>query len=147
MFRGKAKDGLKQYEEAITDFNKAIECFYTDTIGKAVAYYDRGKAKNALKQYEGAIEDFNKAIERFYTDTGKVVAYYNRGKAKDGLKQYEEAIEDFSEAIKLDPKFTDASYERNIIFEKLKNEKLKVNLKIAFWCAVVFISLLFLLFK
>ena len=54
-----AKHELKQYKEAIGDFDKAIELNPKD----AYAYYNRGNAKHDLKQYKEAIADFDKAIE------------------------------------------------------------------------------------
>ena len=59
MNRGNAKDELKQYSEAIADYDKAIEL----DPNFAAAYTNRGTAKAQLKQYSEAIADYDKAIE------------------------------------------------------------------------------------
>ncbi len=102
--QGNLKASLKQYEEAIEDFDEAIKLDpeYAD------AYNNRGNLKASLKQYEEAIEDFNKAIKL----DPEYEYYFKRGNLKDSLKQYEEAIEDFDEAIKLDPECAEAYNDR-----------------------------------
>ena len=70
---------LKQYKEAIADYDKAIELNPKD----AKAYYNRGNAKHQLKQYKEAIADYDKAIELNPKDAN---AYNNRGKQNE-LKQ------------------------------------------------------------
>ena len=77
--RGDAKLKLKDYKNAILDYNKAIELDpnYVD------AYNVRGLAKYDLKDYGGAILDFNKVIE--LNNKGPYFlagAHYNRGDAK-----------------------------------------------------------------
>ncbi len=57
--RGVVNYNLKKYEEAIKDFDSAIELEpYNANI-----YCCRGNAKNALEQYEEATRDFDKAME------------------------------------------------------------------------------------
>ena len=70
-----AKYELKQYKEAIADYDKAIELNPKD----ADTYYNRGAAKNHLKQHKEAIADYDKAIE---LDPKDADAYYNRGSKK-----------------------------------------------------------------
>ena len=72
--RGNAKYELKQYQEAIADYDKAIELNQ-----KMCRYYNRGNAKYELKQYQEAIADFNKAIELNPKDAH---TYYGRGIGK-----------------------------------------------------------------
>ena len=50
---------LKQYKEAIADFDKAIELNPEDSA----AYNNRGNAKDEFKQHKEAIVDYDKAIE------------------------------------------------------------------------------------
>ena len=59
--RGNAKFHLKQYNEAIKDYNQAIELNPQD----AKAYNNRGNAKARLKQYTEAIKDYKKAKKLF----------------------------------------------------------------------------------
>lgn len=88
---GNAKFDLKKYEEAIEDYNKAIELDSNDIA----AYHNRGNSKFCLKHYVEAIEDYDEAIKL----DPNAETYHNRGKAKFELKQYEEAIVDFNRAI------------------------------------------------
>ena len=57
--RGFAKYVLGQYEEAINDYDKAIEL----RPDYAPVYKNRGNAKAELGRYEEAITDFDKAIK------------------------------------------------------------------------------------
>jgi tetratricopeptide (TPR) repeat protein len=95
--RGNTYSGLKRYERAIEDYNKAIEL----NPKYAGAYYNRGLAYRKLKRYERAIEDYNKAIELNHDFT---LAYKSRGVAYRELKQYAKEQEDYKKALELDPK-------------------------------------------
>ena len=59
--RGIVKDDLKQYNEAIKDYNQAIEL----NPQNAEAYSNRGNVKARLKQYTAAIKDYKKAKKLF----------------------------------------------------------------------------------
>lgn len=107
--RGIAKNNLGLYEEAIKDFDKAIEL----DSNYLSAYNNRGISKAKLGNNEEAIKDFNKAIE---LNPNISEAYNNRGNAKNNLKQYEEAIKDFDKAIKL--KANNAQAYLNMILPK-----------------------------
>ena len=102
---GYNKSRLGNYEEAIEDFDLAIQLDpkYPN------AYYSRGIAKHSLGNYEEAIEDFGLAIQ---LDPKLAPPYNNRGSVKKDLGDYEEAIEDFDLAIQLDPKYATAYYNR-----------------------------------
>ena len=56
---GNVKYDLKQHQEAIADYDTAIELNPKD----AQTYNNRGVAKKMLKQYKEAIVDYDKAIE------------------------------------------------------------------------------------
>ncbi len=92
--RGLAKHDLQRYEEAIEDYDKAIEL----QPKLANAWFNRGNAKGSLQRHEEAIADFDTAIE-LQPDYAK--AYHNRGVAKHSLGRYEEAIRDYYKAIEL----------------------------------------------
>ncbi|EKV58265.1 hypothetical protein A966_00735 [Brachyspira hampsonii 30446] len=64
---------MKQYEEAIKDYNRVIELDNNNLL----AYFNRGNTKLKLKQYEWAIEDACKCIE---IDKNYIDAYNQIGK-------------------------------------------------------------------
>ncbi|HEC56454.1 MAG TPA: tetratricopeptide repeat protein [Candidatus Syntrophoarchaeum butanivorans] len=95
--RGLVYAEQEKYDEAIKDFDKAIELNPDD----AEAYHNRGIAYTKLGEYDEAIKDFDKAIELNPDDAE---AYHNRGNAYARLGEYERAREDMLHAGNL---FTD----------------------------------------
>ncbi|VVB57084.1 Tetratricopeptide repeat protein [uncultured archaeon] len=95
--RGAAWYGLDSYEQAVREFDLAVQLGpkYAD------AYFARGNAKYALKEYAGALADYNKAVE---LDPKNAMAFYNRGHALQMLGRTQDANGSFSQAHQLDPK-------------------------------------------
>ena len=103
--RGNTYNGKGAYDQAIEDFDKAIELNPKLTE----AYYNRGNAYYGKKDYDKAIADYNKAIE---LNPNYAEAYYNRGvmymnkgsKAErngngaEAEKYYKQAEKDFAKA-------------------------------------------------
>jgi tetratricopeptide (TPR) repeat protein len=124
-----------EYDQAISDFNKALEVnpnyayayrnrgnAYSSKgqddqaildYGRALevnprdalAYYNRGNAYGRKGQYDQAISDYNKALEINPRDA---LAYYNRGNAYDRKGRYDQAISDFNKAIEINPRYAEA---------------------------------------
>ena len=111
--RGLAYSGLKQYQQAIADYNQAIRLDPND----ASAYNNRGVAYGRLEQYQRAIVDYNKAIR---LEPNDAMAYNNRGIAYNNLDQYQRAIADYNKAINLDPNYAAAYYNRAKAYRALK---------------------------
>ena len=86
--RGLLNQKLKKFEEAINDFNSAINCDKSNSFG----YLNRGNTKFYLQDYVGAISDYSKVIE---IEPNNYNAYYNRSLAKKKINQNVEANEDF----------------------------------------------------
>ena len=86
--RGNAFQDKGQYDQAISDFNKAIEI----NPRLADAFYNRGNAYFKKGQPDKAISDYNKAIE---LNPKLAMAYYDRGIAYQFKGQYDQAISDF----------------------------------------------------
>ena len=93
--------GRGQWEEAVSDFSKAIEL----DPKYARAWQQRGYAHNQLQRWKNAISDFSKGID---LDPKNAWARVSRGNAYARLQQWENAIGDFSKAMDLDPKYAAA---------------------------------------
>lgn len=94
--RGKVCHNLRQYNDALQNYNKAIELNPRD----GTAYFNRAIAHFILGRSYKAISDNTKAIELNPKDAG---AYCNRGLTHLELGKVEEAREDFLKAVKLNP--------------------------------------------
>ncbi len=104
--RAQDKFELADYEEAILDYNKALELSPTEIC---LVYSMRGNAKRNLNDFDGAISDQNKALDfdPLYTD-----GYFNRGIAKFKKGDFDGAIQDYSQVLKIDTKDSDAFFNR-----------------------------------
>jgi tetratricopeptide (TPR) repeat protein len=106
--RGMARETLENFEQAIADYNKAIEI--NPEYGNA--YNNRGNIKAKQADYKGAIKDYNKAIE---LNSQFVEAYCNRGIARENLGDHSKALEDFDRAIELNPEYIDGYLRRAML--------------------------------
>ena len=93
--RGVARYNLEQYEDAIVDFNSAIERNREFTF----AYKYRADALLKTERFEEAIDDYSRAIE-LQASSGSL--YSNRAGAYRTAGRSEDAISDYSIAIHLD---------------------------------------------
>ena len=59
-FRGLCELSLEQYDEAITDYDRAIELGYQTSL----AYYNRGVCKLQVEDYEGCYEDMKVVAQK-----------------------------------------------------------------------------------
>ena len=93
MVEEAAKAKLKQYENAISDYDAALS-IKPDYFA---AYCERGAVKTLQGQYEAAIADFDAAL-RIKPDAE---VYFIRGSAKHVLGRSEEAEDDLQTALEL----------------------------------------------
>jgi len=156
VWRGSIYSSIKKYNEAISDYNKAISLGNENAfvvVAKAEAFiclkeYDiaislidqsltskkdaslyniRAYALNEKGEYDKALEDCNKSIA---LDSSRPNAYKNRGLSYLGKGQYEMAIEQFNMAIGIEPKYGYAYSGRAEAFLKLsKNESAESDFK------------------
>jgi len=91
--RGTELGQLKRYEEAIADFNKAIETYPFDYVygNRATAYY-------LLGNYRKALQDYNRAIA---IDPENPNSYYGRSLAHRALGDFAAAQEDMVKSCSL----------------------------------------------
>jgi tetratricopeptide (TPR) repeat protein len=99
----------KKYDEALKDYNKAMQI--EPRFSKA--YNNRGALMRLLKKYDQAISDFSKAIE---LQPDYAIAYNNRGLLMNITKQYDNAVADYSKAISLKKDYAEAFSNRGIAY-------------------------------
>lgn len=90
--RGEAYQGLNNYANALSDFEKSIQ------LDPANKYYYtcKGKVNYILRNIQPAISDFTNAIR---LDPSNADNYFFRGLLKSGIEDPQGAIADFSQAI------------------------------------------------
>ena len=115
--RAQDKFELSDYEEAILDYNKALELSPTEIC---LVYSMRGNAKRNLGDFDGAISDQNKALDfdPLYAD-----GYFNRGIAKFKKGDFDGAIQDYSQVLKINPKDSDAFFNRANVKKEIGDMK------------------------
>ena len=100
-----------QYDQAISDFTKALEINPRDTM----VYNNRGVAYKNKGLYGQAISDLTKSLEinPRYAD-----AYYNRGLVYSDKGQHDQAISDYTKALEINPRYAEVYNDRGIAYEK-----------------------------
>lgn len=115
--RGISKAAKENFNQALQDFNKAIEI---DT-GFVDAYYARAFfVKEKTGDYAGAIQDYTKAIDLKNNDDD-TKAYNNRGHAKFMIRDWRGAAVDFQSALRLNPSDPSIYRNRALLFIEIKN--------------------------
>ena len=93
-FRANAKAKLKDNQEAIYDYTKAIK------LKPEMKYFmERGLTYLTMLEVRRAINDFDEAVK---FDSTNAELYFNRGYSYSVLDNYEKALIDYSTAIILD---------------------------------------------
>jgi tetratricopeptide (TPR) repeat protein len=108
-WRGEAYRLMKQYENAIADFDRAVEL---DT-DYAWAVANRGHTYRLLERYEEALADFDRAIELNPEYNWAIIG---RGFTHQDMKRYKEALVDFNQVIELDADNAKAIAERGFTY-------------------------------
>ncbi len=106
--RAKIYDRMKNYDDAITDYNKAISIKPT-----AALYAKRGLCWDNKEDYTKAAADYSKAIE---LDDSVGVYFRDRAYCHYQLKDYNSAVADLNKAIELDPKDSPAYLYRGYVY-------------------------------
>ncbi len=146
--RGLAHINMRNYEQAVIDFAKAIDLepnyvepyhnqgivhLLMDNYGQALFCYDRaidlapdfvpahinrGITHTGLRQYDMALADYNQALDLAPHNT---FAYYNRANTYLWTEKYDEAISDYSQTLALDDYFVAAYLNRGIAYTQLQD--------------------------
>ncbi len=112
--RGKIRSASNNFQDALADFNRAIELQPT-----ADSYNERGQVRNSLKDFQGAVADFDKAVE---INPSLADAYYYRASAHSDLGNTDRALTDLNKAISLDQNNSLALIARGRLFLKQGNQ-------------------------
>lgn len=130
--RGAFKSHIQLNEEALVDFNKAIEI----DPRSIRSHYSKGLMLRRLHDVEGALDAYDVCIE---LDPNFGDAFLNKGFALMYLDEFDQAIECFEESIELATNVKDVSFALNNIgycFYKIErndksreyiNESIKLN--------------------
>lgn len=113
-YRGIVNVGLKDYQAAIRDYDKALELnpkFF-------IALVERAKSKRSIRDYGGSVSDFDLAIS---IRPGDKTLYNDRGWVKSSSNDYSGALADFSKAIALQSDFFEAYMNRAFLKTKMKD--------------------------
>ena len=111
--RGMANFAQSNYQDAILDFNKALEL---DPKNYRVAYY-RGVVRSVLKQFSEAIDDYTMSL-----DINPYQAYclFRRGQAYFHIGDYPQALSDCEASISMEPGNDAIQKFRALVQSKLK---------------------------
>ena len=112
---GRKSQGLKNYEEAILAYNRAI------SVNKKnyEAYNYRAQCYLYMKDTSSAMNDYNKAID---INNKYAKGYSNRGLLKVSLDDISGALDDYSKGIEADPTFPYTYFNRGVLYS-IQNKK------------------------
>ena len=94
--RGSTYLWMERYQEALADFDRAIEL--KPDLAWAIAH--RGETYRRMERYQEALADFDRAIELKPDDAWAIL---RRGEVRIQLACYDEALTDLNLAIALEP--------------------------------------------
>ena len=144
IFRARAKDSLKDYDEAIRDLGFAIALYpepytirsfdkYNDSINNtekrsfgnelAAIYLKRAELRSLLNYNNSAISDYNKILELNPNKNTLAFTYNNRARLKHKLEDYEGAILDYTKAIEINTNNGDYYFNRALSKRFLEDYK------------------------
>jgi putative GTP pyrophosphokinase len=111
--RGMANFAQSYYEDAILDFNKALEL---DPKSYRVAYY-RGVVRSVLKQFSEAIDDYTMSLE---INPYQAFCLFRRSQSYFHIGDYPQALSDCEAALAMEPSNDAIQKFRDLIQSKLK---------------------------
>ncbi len=111
--RGESHRWAGRYQEALADFNRAIEL----DPRRDSAITIRSLTYQAMGRWEETLADFSRAIE---LDPSSAWAWVSRGQAYRLMERYEEALADYSRAIELAPTHASAIASRGLTYHAME---------------------------
>jgi tetratricopeptide (TPR) repeat protein len=107
--RGRDLFEQEEFEQAIEQFNKALEADPKDPV----TFYHRGLAYEELEEFDEAIADFTDVLR---LEPRNAMAYYHRGNSYRLSGQNDRAIADTTKALRLDPRLALAYRNRSLAY-------------------------------
>ncbi len=104
---------LKKYEEAITQWEKAINLNPNYHFG----FNNLGNAYFAINKFDSALQNYNRALEinnKYYE------AFYNKGNVFFKLNELNKALENYQQSIFIKNDYVPAIRRKAVIFKKLE---------------------------
>jgi putative GTP pyrophosphokinase len=111
--RGMAYFAQSRYNDAISDFTKALEL---DNQSHRAAYY-RGVVHSVLKQYPEAIDDFTLSLD---LNPFQHFCLFRRGQAYYHLDDFPHALSDCEAALAIEPNNATLQKFRTLVHSKLQ---------------------------
>jgi len=111
--RGMVNFAQSNYQDAITDFSKALEL---DPKSYRVAYY-RGVVRSVLKQFSEAIDDYTMSLE---INPYQAYCLFRRGQAYFHIGDYPQALSDCEVSLSQEPGSDAVQKFRVLVQSKLK---------------------------
>jgi len=111
--RGMANFAQSNYDDAISDFTKALE---SDPQSYRVAYY-RGVVRSVLKQFPEAIDDYTKSLE---INPYQAFCLFRRGQSYFHIGDYPQALSDCEASLDMEPNNETVKKFRVLVQSKLK---------------------------
>lgn len=116
LARAILRTNLKNYDEALSDLNKAIEGaddFTTALFLRAYVYQLKSLPQMAMADLDAAL----------YIDPGLLYAWYNKGNLYYQNDDFTSAIHSYDKAIEIDPEFAQAYFNRGLSYIRLGNRE------------------------
>jgi tetratricopeptide (TPR) repeat protein len=108
IYRAFSYNGLNDFNNAITDLDKAIELDPSDLA----SYTDRGKTKAYANDLDGAKKDFLLILTKDSTGGQAEAAFYYLGKIAYSEGQFERSIKYYDKLLALVPRDSEAYFNR-----------------------------------
>ena len=96
--RGVSYSKLKQYDQALLDFNESIKL----NPKNSNAYLEKGNLFLSMTKFDNAIEEYSSAIA--LSPESFVLAYRSRSRAYCAKGDYESAVKDLKKCLSINPK-------------------------------------------
>ena len=109
-----ANSGLKNWDQAIENFNKVIEINPKD----AMAYFNIGTIFSEKEEFDIAIKNYQKCLA---INPDHAEAHDNMGSALKAQGNLTAAVEQFTQAINLKPNFAQAHYNLGVALQEQEN--------------------------